>query len=470
MRRITAGVAEAPYYLPDRRLPKPIVQAANNKGRRAPRRATARRRILAAVVATTVALGLLTPTFPAAASPQASSPALASPAATAPTGTWTIAQEVGHGAVPGSLNSVSCPTEDNCIAVGTEMGVKRATAPLVETLTGSTWVATTLPLPSGSSAASLRGLACLSIAWCEAVGVETSSGADHPLAETMSGETWSVTSPALPAGASTGGLKSVACTGAKTCVAVGYSGAPKAPWIVSLADGTWTTSTASSTSLGVTGELNGISCFDIKYCVAAGYEASSVPTTLKALLMTGHPGSVTGQPGFWALGPTDINGTGLAASGLNSVACPRPGACIAVGELGVILAQSGTKWTKVPGEGSPWLLGVSCLVPGKCTAVGAHSGSNTEGSDDSVATDPQGVVIEGPSTTGWASVQPTISPSTQSVIKSLACRPHGVFFVGTTWTGTFSAYTLILQYSPGTVASAEQSVSRIVPTITGTPC
>ena len=472
MRRITAGVAEAPYFLPDRRLPKPIAQASNNKGRRAPGRVTARGRTLAAVVAATVALGLLTPTFPAAASPHAFSPALAFPAATPPTGTWMIAQEVGHGAVPGYLDSVSCPTEDNCIAVGTEMGANSATSPLVETLTGSTWAATTLPLPSGSSAASLRGVACLSTASCEAVGYYKSSGVDQPFAETLSGKTWSMTSPALPAGTSTGGLNSVVCAGPATCVAVGYTGAPKAPWIVSFAAGTWTTSTASSTGLGVTGELNGISCFGTKYCVAAGYEdeTSNGLTTLTALLVTGHPGLAAGHPGLWAVVPTGSNVTDLEGRGLNSVACPKPGSCVAAGALGEILAQSGTKWARVPGGGAPWLLGVSCLVPGECTAVGAHSGSSTEGSYDGPANDPQGLVIEGPSNKGWALVQPTVSTSKQSALTSVACKAQGVFFVGMTWTGAFSAYTLILQYSPGTVASAGHTAARIVPSINGTLC
>jgi hypothetical protein len=74
----------------------------------------------------------------------------------------------------------------------------------------------------------LLAVSCPARRVCVAVGI-TDLNQPTLLAERWNGRRWSLTHPALPAGATLGGLTGVSCSSARACMAVGYdSGGPLA--------------------------------------------------------------------------------------------------------------------------------------------------------------------------------------------------------------------------------------------------
>src|SRR5579862_852958 len=159
---------------------------------------------------------------------------------------------VPTGSSAASLGAVSCTSATSCIAVGTTIvpgvggaGVNADSA--IWTLSGSTWSDAPAPDVSGANLASLNGISCVSPTWCVAVGEYRSntSGVNGPLVETLSGSTWSATAVPAPAGGVEPYLTSVSCSSVASCVAVGTSYTPTAqsapePFVEVLAGSTWT--------------------------------------------------------------------------------------------------------------------------------------------------------------------------------------------------------------------------------------
>ena len=83
---------------------------------------------------------------------------------------------------PGAyLSGVSCPAAAVCTAVGYYTGSSGSKQGLLLQRRGSSWTASTAPLPPGAAtdpAAYLNGLACTSIAACLAGGAYTDSAGD----------------------------------------------------------------------------------------------------------------------------------------------------------------------------------------------------------------------------------------------------------------------------------------------------
>jgi hypothetical protein len=83
------------------------------------------------------------------------------------------------GARPGAyLNGVSCPAPAACLAVGYYTGSSGSKQGLLLQRRGSSWTASTAPLPPGAATdpgAYLNGLACTSISACLAAGAYTDS-------------------------------------------------------------------------------------------------------------------------------------------------------------------------------------------------------------------------------------------------------------------------------------------------------
>lgn len=377
-------------------------------------------------------------------------------AAVNPSGTWTVTQALGHGAVRGFLDDVACPAPGRCVAVGSEVSASGNGRALVETWRGSTWRPAALALPSGRSAAFLFSVACPSSTSCVAVGYAYASHHGFPLIETLSAGNWSVTpAPTLPNGASDGFLNGVACTGPSSCVAVGdvQSSIGSYPWAVSLVGRKW----RGYSSVGVgstTGELNAVSCPGTSVCVAVGSETT--PTDVEPLVL--HL-----QAGDWAVEHTaPVTGPDPNAPGLNSVACRATGACVAVGEFGkpapVILAQERTTWATYPApapgvpENGTGLWGIACPGGGGCFAVGAVAPSVSPDIYDGALPNPHSVLIERQSSAGWAFQAPPDGLPPQSGLRGIACAGGSCAAVGMTGEAnasspTFSAHTLALAIS-----------------------
>ena len=140
------------------------------------------------------------------------------------------------------LEGVSCPATTACIAVGTagtNSGTALATAPLAEEWAGGTWTALTVPDPGPSGdLVELNSVSCLSATDCMAVGDDENAAgtADATVAAQWNGTAW--TTVATPSPATFSVLLSVSCTSATFCSAVGFSSATATGTASALAE-TW---------------------------------------------------------------------------------------------------------------------------------------------------------------------------------------------------------------------------------------
>lgn len=128
------------------------------------------------------------------------------------------------GASDPELTGVSCVSARNCTAVGdSNVGNDGGNTIFAEHWNGSTWAVQVLPLPGGTSASSLGSVSCVS-ARCTAVGgyfpaTSTTYRGWHALADFFNGTRWSVQATATPRAHKL--FRSISCTAARTCTAVG---------------------------------------------------------------------------------------------------------------------------------------------------------------------------------------------------------------------------------------------------------
>ena len=146
-----------------------------------------------------------------------------------------------------SLNDVSCPSANSCMAVGWFLGNIKGTSAyqdftLAEIWNGTAWTVVPSPspkLPGGG--ALLTSVSCTSGANCMAVGESLTFHEPggylipHPLAESWNGTTWTtVPTPKLTnAGAA---LNGVSCTSPSNCMAVGSEGTLQNDTLFTLAE------------------------------------------------------------------------------------------------------------------------------------------------------------------------------------------------------------------------------------------
>jgi hypothetical protein len=131
---------------------------------------------------------------------------------------------------------VSCASATICAAAGYYTDSSGNQQGLLLTWSGTSWTATKAPLPAGASTMAIESLSCDSALPCVVTGHYTdSSGNQQGLLLTWSGTSWTATTAPLPAGAATPNpgvdIGSVSCTSATTCIASGYyidsSGTPQ---------------------------------------------------------------------------------------------------------------------------------------------------------------------------------------------------------------------------------------------------
>jgi PASTA domain-containing protein len=302
-----------------------------------------------------------------------------------------------------SLNSVSCSSPGNCSAVGSYDGSAGSEA-LVVTETAGTWgagVEAALPATATTTDqyASLESVSCPSDGNCTAVGGYHDSSGAGALAVTESAGTWQTgVEPNLPANASTtepeAGLGSVSCSSAGNCSAVGIyidASGDGPGLLLTETRGTWGTgveavlpANAATTEQFV--DLPSVSCASAGNCSAVGKYNTDLSDDGVLLTETGG----TWSPGVKAVLPS--NGAPQDQVDLNAVSCPSPGSCAAVGAYvdrwgnirSLVLSRTGGNWSTgrevaLPGNAvktSPNQLGglysVSCTSPGNCSAVGSY--------------------------------------------------------------------------------------------------
>ncbi len=293
--------------------------------------------------------------------------------AVAPAGAtvWTM-QAVPSLSVPaGQLLSVSCPSATDCIGVGSGFvpGIDSSPAgALAERWNGHHWV-----IQPGTAAAQgvLESVSCVSARDCVAVGLDGGAGPGRALIERWNGRRWSVDRPALRFRLP---LTGVSCVARAACVAVGSSQGA----LVALR---WNGRRLAMRSLpaprGATSQLSAVSCAGPRDCEAVGsssYDTGRFSGTTGQTVMLAERWN--GRR--WAIQRSEFTSEpGGPDSALAAVSCAAPtGGCTAVGtasdeQLAVHLV--GRRWVTDAGATplSGALNGVSCTSARACTAVGA---------------------------------------------------------------------------------------------------
>jgi hypothetical protein len=287
------------------------------------------------------------------------------------------------------LESVSCGTADNCVAVGT-VTTAGGEQPIAATYTGGAWTASTVPAPTGEPDSTLSSVSCVGSTFCVAVGAEsptvtvtaTTVGAVNatPLIEQWNGSAWSVV-PAPTTGET--GLSSVSCVSASFCVATGIgvtSTAGGKDVVVTTIVEQWNGSTWSASRLTPPATVirltPAVSCTSPVFCMITGTTADLGHKTLGlfGVEWSGATWTTTGAP---SPGTT-------RAELLSGLSCVGPSLCMAAGSqvrntaskflTPLVMQWNGSTWslatTPVPSTVSA-LATVSCFDPTSCVAGGA---------------------------------------------------------------------------------------------------
>ncbi len=284
-------------------------------------------------------------------------------------GAWAA---VASPAFLGALSAISCPTADECWAVGDEpsqLPDAQSAAPVIEHYSDGVWAIATGPALSASG--ELTGISCPTASSCWAVGDSVSLNPAGPamLIEQYSSGAWTVaTLPTVQGGA----LQSVACPTADDCWAVGgQAGNANAQALILHYAGDGWSADGFTTGMG----LSSVTCISADDCWAAGIWAVGS--------MANHQPLAARYSGSgWAV----VDTPPIASGGqLEGVTCDTEDDCWAVGSIllefafGQPLVEhfDGSGWTVV---GSPTveegaaLYGAAFSGPGNCWAVGYSGG------------------------------------------------------------------------------------------------
>lgn len=323
-------------------------------------------------------------------------------------GTWRRAIEVpglatlDHGAsIATQVSSVSCPSEGNCVAVGSYLPPTGYEVTFITDEVRDTWrPATRVPGLAAFNTfgdAALYSVSCASAGNCVAVGVAFVPATDNGQAfivDEVHG-TWRNAKEVPGLASLTGGAwsraLSVSCSSAGNCAVLGQytpSGASMGTTQGFVADevhGTWRPALelpglAALNTAGSLVDLMIVSCASAGNCAAGGSYVDSYDRT--------HAFVADEADGAWQ-DASNIPGTGgYFQSGVWSLSCPSVGNCAAAGYgnfQGFVVTQERGTWqeaTQVPGlaalaTSGSGSLSISCRSTGNCSAVGYYATSST---------------------------------------------------------------------------------------------
>ena len=303
--------------------------------------------------------------------------------------TWTAVSSGDDKA----LTQVACPGSGVCYAAG-DRGIV-----LKSTDSGQTW--SYLQSTDGNP---IYGLSCPTTSTCYATDIYA-----HVIKTSDGGATWTwqstpITTPGLAVPGSGGpnpygGLMSISCSSASTCVATGLyaivsgQALPSSdPPIITTTNGgtTWTLQTSnaggtqsSSTTLAAATLVNAV---NIKVASVSGL---TIGQSLVVDSTGANPETVT----LTSVGTSGASGTGLGISPalafahssgatvseqlpnfLHGVTClPSTTTCVAVGRNGAIVSTTNlTTWTKATSGTTNVLTGITCVSATSCIATGQN--------------------------------------------------------------------------------------------------
>jgi hypothetical protein len=291
-------------------------------------------------------------------------------APTASAASWTVT-DLRDDEVNGALFGVSCPSDDLCVAGGSDSLVATSTNPSGGPTAWRTFhpggsIDPVVPLGSAGvviPGAAIRGVSCPTTSLC--VGVSFDNRIFSSTDPAGGAEAWKVTERSGEKEPRTH-MTGVSCPSPTLCIAVAYGSK-----IVSSTNPTGDASAWVETELDGRFDFRGVSCPTASFCAAVDNEGAIVTSTNPA-----GPASAwkpVGQPG--------------GTSGLNGISCQSLALCV-TGNAGQMItstnpADGASAWRAVTaGTGLP-VKGVSCPAPSACAAVDNNS-------DALVSTDPTG--------------------------------------------------------------------------------
>ncbi len=324
-----------------------------------------------------------------------------------PAGAVTVAKSQSA-----AIDSVSCPAQGYCVAVGSYAGTGNGSLTVSEV--GGLWqTATTLPSVSGeiTGGGILDSVSCTSVGNCVAVGTSaTSKGLIEPSIATEADGAWSKPLLAtLPSGddETAATSLSVSCPAAGDCVIAGTDypdSGPQLPLIIAESNAHWQTAETLGPLPGSLADANqvislgAIDCAAVSQCTAVGNDETAIGASGFALVDSGgvfaevslpYP---TGTAGFL----TDNPDLGIAAIG-----CADAGDCAAAGgyptagsptqpdAAPMTAVEAGSVWSEptalsAPADSAPATSGLatvsslSCPAVGLCEGVGGYQAAGGE--------------------------------------------------------------------------------------------
>jgi len=249
---------------------------------------------------------------------------------------------------------------------------------------------TIFPAPSlGAIDNGLDGISCASLAFCVAVGDDGPLG-PKPAIEAWNGHAWSM-SLAPPVSDKSGfsvGLHGVSCPSANFCAAVGSGNnagsSPDSSGPFAVIDA-WDGATWLVPQGRISGKvtLHGVSCVSSSFCVAVGETTGEGPSGPQNTVVASWNGTAWSRVNSPNPGIVDE---------LMGVSCVSPTFCVAVGShstsvsplnaVSLVESFNGTEWSVVPspnrGTGNSALDGISCVSAKDCVAVGSGEGALVE--------------------------------------------------------------------------------------------
>src|SRR5215467_7088748 len=252
------------------------------------------------------------------------------PAPTAPNGDGVV------------LGSVSCPATGSCVAVGHYASQAPGTVPLAESLSGGTWTATAPPTaglnPPAGLGAALTKVSCPAAGSCVALGTyDIASVGMQTVIETLSGGSWTAATAPAPAPANTVDLQALSCPAVGSCAAAGYYLDPSGRedgLVVTLAGGAWSATAAPAGGLNPPPSANSVAIVHL--------DGVSCPAVGSCVAVGDYRDTSNNEDWFaetlsgGAWSPATIPMTGLVPTGLSvdsftGISCPAAGSCAATG-------------------------------------------------------------------------------------------------------------------------------------------
>lgn len=289
---------------------------------------------------------------------------------------WRIQQIPTPAGTSDTLYGVSCPTTNECTAVGTAFHTSNhRTTALTEEWNGKSWKV--LASPTVGARTQLNAISCSSATWCEAVGLyDGPGGSSQAFAESWNGATWHQQAPVRPVKSSM--FAGVSCFNAHACFAVGSQTDDRTRPLTEWWTGArWIARSVPLPTGATGGYLSSVSCTALSACAATGTDFRPGGVTL-AERWSGTRWHVQPSPN-----PSDWR-TSFRSVELDGVSCTSTIACVASGEYApagsaayFIERWNGVGWRleKAPHPGGFMhgaLLAVSCVVA-RCSTVGAYT-------------------------------------------------------------------------------------------------